>query len=156
MFAVITCALRSHMKLSVEQSQYRLATSDHGVLATLHPTRGADIVPVVFTALHGHIGIPIDLVKAKASTRLQRERNLESDPRATLLIEHWNRDDWSQLWWVRAQLRWLGHDSTASVTALGGRLADQLAERHAQYRERPFARVLVLRIGAVTGWSAEA
>lgn len=144
------------MNLSSEQSHGRLAAHDHGVLATLHATRGADVVPVVYTVVDGHLGVPVDLVKPKVSTRLQRQRNLESDPRATLLIEHWNRDDWSALWWVRAQLRWLGNDTAASVPALVGRMVDQLAERNVQYRERPFARVLVFRIDALTGWAAEA
>ncbi len=88
--------------------------------------------------------------------RLQRERNLESDPRATLLIEHWDRDDWSTLWWVRAQLSWLGDETDALVSNLAEGLADRLAERHAQYRDRPFARVLVFRVDGVTGWAAEA
>ncbi len=144
------------MNLSSEQSHDRLAAHDHGILATLHATRGADVVPVVYTVVDGHVGVPVDLVKPKASTRLQRERNLESDPRATLLVEHWNRDDWSALWWVRAQLRWLGDDTATSVAALAERMADRLAERHAPYREQPFARVLVFRIDAVTGWTAEA
>jgi hypothetical protein len=143
------------MNLSSEQWHDRLAAHEHGVLATLHATRGADLVPVVYTVAHGHVGVPIDLVKPKASTRLQRERNLEFDPRATLLIERWDRDDWSALWWVRAQLRWLGNDVAAPLSDLGARMADQLAERHRQYRQHPFAHVLVFRIDAVIGWSAE-
>lgn len=144
------------MNLSSEHSHTRLAAHDHGVLATLHATRGADLVPVVYTVVDGHVGVPVDLVKPKSSTRLGRERNLEADPRATLLVEHWDPVDWSALWWVRAQLRWLGHDSDATVSGLAGRLAERLAERHAQYHDRPFARVLVFRIDAVTGWAAGA
>jgi len=141
------------MNLSSEQSHDRLAANDHGVLATLH---AADLVPVVYTVADGHVGVPVDLVKPKASARLQRERNLESDPRATLLVEHWDRADWSALWWVRARLRWLGDDTVEPVSDLSDRLADQLAERHVQYREHPFARILVFRIDALTGWAAEA
>lgn len=144
------------MNLSSEQSHERLAAHDHGTLATLHAIRGADIVPVVYTVVDGHVGVPVDLVKPKASTRLQRERNLVSDPRATLLIEHWDRDDWSALWWVRAQLRWLGDDTATPVSDLAARMADRLAERHAQYRGHPFARLLVFGVDAVTGWAAEA
>ena len=145
------------MNLSYEQSHERVAVHEHGVLATLHAARGADLVPVVYTVLDGHVGVPVDLVKPKASTRLQRERNLEADPRATLLIEHWDRDDWSALWWVRARLHWLraGATESASVSELAERMADRLAARHAQYRESPFVRVLVFRIDGMTGWSAE-
>lgn len=138
------------MKLNETQAWERLAAHDHAVLATAHPRRGVDAVPVVYAVDDGHIGIPIDTVKPKASTRLQRERNLEADPRATLLIDHWDPVDWSRLWWVRAELRWTGDQSTARAA----RLAELLAERYPQYVGQPFARVLVLRVHRVTGWSA--
>ncbi|MDX6410301.1 MAG: hypothetical protein QOE13_3372, partial [Gaiellaceae bacterium] len=80
---------------------------------------------------------------------LQRERNLETDPRGALLVDHWDRHDWSQLWWVRAELRWQG-DAAGRAPAL----AAQLAERYPQYRDQPFARVLLLRIVGATGWAA--
>lgn len=141
------------MNLSSDRSLGRLAAHDHGILATLHASRGADLVPVVYTVVDGHVGVPVDLVKPKSSTRLQRERNLASDPRATLLVEHWDPDDWSMLWWVRAHLRWLG-DETPGAPDLAERMAERLADRHPQYRARPFARILVLRIETVSGWAA--
>ena len=82
----------------------RLERADHGVLSTLHPTRGIDSVPVCFVVAGDVVGIPIDTVKPKRSTRLGRLRNLEADPRATLLVEHWDAEDWTALWWVRASL----------------------------------------------------
>ena len=91
--------------------------------------------------------MPVDTVKPKASTRLQRERNLEADPRGTLLVDHWDRDDWSRLWWVRAELR------SWSPTAAKPRSPHRLAERYPQYHDQPFTRVLVLRIMGVTGWA---
>jgi Pyridoxamine 5'-phosphate oxidase len=94
------------MKLTKDEALARLAAHDHGVLCTIHPERGIDAVPVVYVNdADGYVGIPVDRVKPKSSLRLQRERNLEADDRATLLIEHWDRDDWSKLWWVRAELR---------------------------------------------------
>lgn len=138
------------MRLDERRAWERLAMHDHAVLATVHPRRGADAVPVVYAVDDDHVGIPIDIVKPKASTRLQRERNLEADPRATLLIDHWDPADWSRLWWVRAELRRIG-DASAERAA---RLAGLLAERYPQYEDQPFARVLVLRVEEVTGWSA--
>ena len=117
-------------------------------LALRFAERGVDAVPVVYAVDGGYVGVPIDRVKPKVSSRLQRERNLEADPRAMLLIDHWDRDDWSRLWWVRAQLRW--EDVAARAAALAGRLG----ERYRQYRDQPFDRVLVLRIARVTGWAA--
>ena len=134
------------MRLAEDEARARLAAHDHGVLCTVHAERGVDAVPVVYVVDDGHVGVPIDRVKPKVSSRLQRERNLEADPRATLLIDHWDRDDWSRLWWVRAELRYADDAREASLAAL-------LAERFAQYHDRPFDRVLVLRIVGLTGWS---
>ena len=93
------------MRLTVEEARARLDAEVHGVLCTLHPERGPDPQPVVYAVSgDGHIGVPIDRVKPKRSSRLQREDNLEADPRASLLIEHWDSEDWSRLWWVRARL----------------------------------------------------
>lgn len=116
----------------------------------MHPERGVDAVPVVFSLAAEHVGIPIDRVKPKGSSRLQREANLAADPRATLLIEHWDPADWSRLWWVRAQLRWVERPDPA----VGEALADRLAEDYQQYRGRPFHRILVLGLLGLTGWAA--
>jgi PPOX class probable F420-dependent enzyme len=140
------------MRLGADEARARLAAHDHGVLSTVHAERGVDAVPVVYAVDDdGYVGVPVDRVKPKASSRLQRERNLEADPRAALLVEHWERDDWSQLWWVRAELRF--QDDAADREAA---LATRLAERYPQYRDQPFERVLVLRIVGVTGWAAGA
>lgn len=135
----------------MSEPRARLAASEHGVLCTVHPTRGVDAVPVVYVIDDdGWVAVPVDTVKPKTSTRLQRERNLEADPRATLLVEHWDRDDWSRLWWARAELRFEPKPDPAHLDAL----ADRLSTRFPQYGERPFTRILVLRIVDMTGWSA--
>ena len=139
------------MRLDEGEARSRLAAHVHGVLCTLHPQRGVDAVPCVYAAdAGGRVGVPVDTVKPKSSTRLRRERNLEADPRATLLVEHWDPDDWSRLWWVRAGLRW-EPDPSADVVA---GLAALLARTVPQYADQPFQRVLVLRVTDLTGWSA--
>ncbi len=137
------------MKLTTDQAHARLLAHDHGVLCTVHATRGVDAVPVVYAMADDHVGVPIDHVKAKTSRRLQRERNLQADPRATLLIEQWDRADWSKLWWARAELHWQGEDSS-----LGDTMSDRLAQSFPQYHDKPFSGLLIFRIVAVTGWSA--
>jgi PPOX class probable F420-dependent enzyme len=141
------------MRLAEDEARARLAAHDHGVLCTVHAERGVDAVPVAYAMDDdGYVAVPVDRVKPKASWRLQRERNLEADPRATLLVEHWDPADWSRLWWVRAELR-LQSDAGAGRAAA---LAARLARRYPQYRNQPFARVLVLRIVGVAGWDAGA
>lgn len=139
------------MRLVQADALARLAAHDHGVFCTVHAERGVDAVPVVYVIDdHGYVGIPVDTVKPKSTLRLQRERNLETDPRATLLIEQWDRDDWSRLWWVRAELRWQGAEALDREETL----AAELSRRYTQYRDRPFARVLVLSVISMTGWAA--
>lgn len=140
------------MKLSATEARARLVAHDHGVLCTVHAERGVDAVPVVYASDDdGFVGIPIDRVKPKVSSRLQRVRNLEADPRAVLLIEHWDREDWTQLWWVRAELRWYGGGQPGERSVA---LAARLAETFPQYRDQPFSTILLLGVVAVTGWSA--
>ena len=116
----------------------------------MHPVRGPDLQPVVYAVSDdGYVGVPIDKIKPKVSSRLQREDNLAVDPRGALLIEHWETEDWSRLWWVRADLRHVAEPATSLVADLAARLAQTVP----QYAEQPFHRVLVCRIEAVTGWS---
>jgi hypothetical protein len=140
------------MKLAGDEAATRLAAHDHAVFCTVHARRGVDAVPVAFALDEdGFVGVPIDLVKPKSSLRLQRERNLEADPRATLLAERWDQRDWSRLWWVRAHLLWQPRPDPGRIETL----EDSLTARYPQYRGRPFARLIVLRVVEVSGWSAE-
>ena len=127
----------------------RLESADHGVLSTLHPERGVDAVPVCFVVDGDLVGIPIDSVKAKRSTNLGRLSNLERDPRATLLVERWDRDDWSQLWWVRASLTLREADPTRHDRFLG-----LLEHKYPQYTEGTIEALILLTIVEVVGWSA--
>jgi PPOX class probable F420-dependent enzyme len=141
----------TRMRLAPEVAKARLVAHHHGTLATVHPRRGVDVVPCVYAVDDDLVGVPVDRVKPKSSLRLQRQRNLETDPRAMLLVEHWDPDDWSRLWWVRAELRWDAQPPSEREAALAGLLADG----YPQYRDQPFAGILVLRIIVVTGWAAE-
>lgn len=139
------------MRMNADEALTRLREHVHGVLCTLHPERGPDPQPVVYAVSDdGHVGVPIDRVKPKASLRLQREVNLAADPRGSLLIERWDSEDWSKLWWVRAHVEHVDHPSSS----LTEDLADRLAQTVPQYADKPFHRVLVCRIVNVTGWSA--
>lgn len=139
------------MRLSAEQARSRLAGQVHGVLCTLHPARGPDALPVVYAVSDdGHVGVPVDRVKPKTSSRLQREANLDADPRAALLVEHWDADDWSRLWWVRADLEHVPDPPAPLVEELSARLAASVP----QYADRPFYRLIVCHIAHVTGWAA--
>lgn len=138
--------------MTPDEARTRLFAHSHGVLCTVHPDRGPDPVPVVYAVTdHDVVGVPVDAVKPKSSTRLRRERNLESDPRASLLVEHWERDDWSRLWWVRAHLVF---DPDPPVGVVDD-LVRRLVAAAPQYADAPFHRLLTLRIRSVSGWAAQ-
>jgi hypothetical protein len=119
------------------------------VLATVHPRRGVDAVPVCFALAGDLVGVPVDRVKPKESVELQRIRNLERDNRAALLCDHWDGDDWSQLWWVRAVLESI--DAAAVDRSI---LEDALRVKYVPYRQTEFASLLVFHLEELTGWSA--
>jgi len=119
------------------------------VLATVHPIRGVDPVPVVFALSGRDVLIPVDTIKAKRTTELQRVRNIAADPRCALLVDHYS-EDWGELWWVRVsgsatQCR---PDDLEEATGL-------LAARHPQYgAPGSIATVLVLTPTTLIGWRA--
>lgn len=137
------------MHLERDEALRRAAAADHGTLATLNRTGVADLVPACFALLGEDLAIPIDSVKPKGPTAVGRVRNLERDPRATLLVEHWDPADWSGLWWVRLSLR-----LTTVPPATHDALVEALRSRYPQYRDAPFTDVLTFRIEQVGGWSA--
>jgi PPOX class probable F420-dependent enzyme len=137
------------MHLDRVEALRRAARADHGVLATLNPTGAADLVPACFAMDGDRVAIPVDSVKPKGSTALGRVRNLERDPRATLLVEHWDARDWSTLWWVRLAL--VGTNEPAEQVAT---LEQALRDRYPQYADTRFLEILTFRVDAVSGWSA--
>ena len=137
------------MHLTKDEAMRRARAADHGVLATLHASRGADLVPACFAIDGDRVAIPIDSVKPKRSTALGRIRNLERDPRATLLVEHWDAADWSRLWWVRLLLV-----RTTETPERAAALERVLRNRYPQYTNGPFVEILTFRIDHVGGWAA--
>jgi PPOX class probable F420-dependent enzyme len=137
------------MRLTADDARQRAAGADHGFLATLRAGEGPDLVPACFAMAGDVVGIPVDRVKPKASTDLRRTRNLDADPRATLLVERWDAADWARLWWVRLRLERSAEDAPtiAGLEAL-------LRRRYPQYATAPFASILTFRIREVSGWAA--
>ena len=78
----------------------RFASTPVARLATVRPDGRPHVVPVVFVLVGDVVYTAID-AKPKKSSRLQRLVNLSAEPRCSLLVDHYE-DDWSRLWWVRA------------------------------------------------------
>jgi len=135
--------------LSDAAARAQLLSSEHAVLCTLHPERGVDAVPVCFAVIGDLLVVPVDTVKPKKSPLLRRIPNLDFDPRATLLCEHWDMADWTKLWWVRANMVRVDCAPDQRLS-----LEKKLREKYVQYSDAPFSDVLVFRISALSGWSA--
>jgi len=118
---------------------------------TLTRAGAPSIVPVCF-ALDGDVAYHAVDHKPKATRRLARLDHLAADPRATLLADHYDDEDWTTLWWVRADGRGRVLDDVEAPEA--ARALDLLAARYAQYREhRPAGPVVALDIERLSGWA---
>jgi PPOX class probable F420-dependent enzyme len=107
------------------------------------------VVPFTFAVDGDLIYTAVD-AKPKATTDLKRLRNIRDNPRVAVLADHYE-DDWSALWWVRA-------DGLASVVEGAEAMArpiSRLADRYPQYvASPPGGPVIVIQVDRWTGWSA--
>jgi PPOX class probable F420-dependent enzyme len=91
-------------------------------LATVTPDGAPHLIPVVFAVdVNGpdSAGIVYTAVDAKPKTthRLRRLANIENNPQVSLLVDQYS-DDWTQLWWVRADgVATIHHDGERMRTA---------------------------------------
>lgn len=125
----------------------RLERSSIAHLATVRPDGGPHLVPITFALDAGRIVHMVD-DKPKSTARLQRLVNIAANPRASLLVDHYN-DDWARLWWVRV-------DGTAQVVEAGPDLEaarESLSSKYHHYQDRPpQGPAVLITIDKVTGW----
>ena len=116
-------------------------------LATTDADGRPHLVPIVFVLVGDLVWSAVD-GKPKTTRALKRLANITAHPHVSLLVDHYD-DDWTQLWWVRA-------DGTAQVVEVGApgteAALDALAAKYPQYVASPPPGPL-LRV-AVTRWSA--
>ena len=118
-------------------------------LATVRPDGAPHVVVCCYAVQGDRVWTAID-AKPKSGARLQRLENVRANPRASLLVDHYE-EDWSQLWWVRLR-------GTARVLEDGAehdRALSLLAAKYEQYRsEPPPGPVIAVRLTEWRGWSA--
>jgi PPOX class probable F420-dependent enzyme len=134
-----------------QELRRRVTAAPVARLATLRRDGTPRLVPVTFAVVDDLLCFAVDTVKPKRDTRLARLADIDRDPRVALLVDHY-ADDWSALWWVRA-------DGLARVLEPGEPAARDavaaLCARYAQYAERPPAGpVLAVAVNRWSGWSA--
>lgn len=118
-------------------------------LATVSAEGKPHVVPVTFAVDGDELYIAIDS-KPKRSMDLKRLRNIEDNPNVTLLADEYN-DDWSQLWWARA-------DGSARILSAGSEETNEpirlLQQRYPQYvDDRPRGPVIQVTITNWSGWT---
>jgi len=109
----------------------RVSEARVGHLATTTTDGGPHVVPCCFVLRRTRLYTAVD-AKPKSSGRLQRVRNLETNPAASLLVDHYE-EDWANLWWVRI-------DGTARIRVSGSErdaAFELLAAKYPQYRREP-------------------
>jgi PPOX class probable F420-dependent enzyme len=130
-----------------QEARERLATARVARLATVGPNGRPHLVPIVFAARGNTVYSVVD-DKPKRTTALKRLDNVRANPSVSLLADHYE-EDWSRLWWVRA-------DGTARVLEPGTPEAEEaialLRERYP--RQRATGAVLAIDVRRWSGWSA--
>jgi len=133
--------------LRVLTMRQRLAAARVGHLATVTPEGRPHLVPCCFV-LDGDVVYTAVDAKPKSTLRLRRIRNLLANPSVSLLVDHYD-EDWSTLWWVRAD----GRGRVVESDEERARALDLLAEKYPQYREqRPPGPVIALDITTWRAW----
>ena len=133
----------------MEAWQARLLDDERsGALGTIARGGLPQLVPVCYALAGGDVAIAID-EKPKGGGTLARIRNIERDPRATLLVDRYE-ERWERLAWVRLECE-------ASVLARGEawpEALEALRRRYPRYRAMALegAPLIRLRPTRVIGW----
>lgn len=139
------------MKLTAEDARDRFASAILAHLATTDERGQPHVVATTFAGERDQIVMAVDH-KPKATRNLQRLRNIAANPKVTALVDHYE-DDWSRLWWARA-------DGTAQILDNEQECAEpirSLQAKYWQYQERrPEGPVILITVSRWSGWSGEA
>lgn len=139
----------SGLRLSTGEARRRFGAARVARLATVAGPGPPHLVPVTFALDGDQVYTAVDS-KPKSSRDLRRLRNVAANPRVSLLADHYD-EDWSLLWWVRA-------DGQAAILVSPAQMAGPialLARRYPQYAaEPPAGPVISVTVGRWTGWAA--
>jgi len=139
--------------MEAADARARFETVPVARLATIGPHGAPHLVPITFALLgEGTIVTAVDH-KPKRTPALQRLRNIEADARVSVLADHYD-DDWSALWWVRADGTATVHGARQLPAQRAAALA-ALAARYTAYREQPPTGPLItVLVHRWSGWTA--
>ncbi|HZC72649.1 MAG TPA: TIGR03668 family PPOX class F420-dependent oxidoreductase [Jatrophihabitans sp.] len=136
------------MRLDTGNARAKFAAARVARLATASADARPHLVPIVFALADDLLYTAVD-AKPKTTTSLRRLANIAANPAVAVLVDHYD-DDWTQLWWARA-------DGTARVVE-GDEAAvavQLLTARYPVYKAQPPpGPVLAIDVTHWSGWSA--
>ncbi len=136
------------MRLSSEEARKRFATSPVARLATVSARSRPHVVPIVFVVAGEVIYTSVD-AKPKTTTALRRLDNIAANPAVAVLVDRYG-DDWTQLWWARAD-----GDARIAEPDEAAAAIRRLTEHYPQYeRQPPPGPVIAIDVARWSGWSA--
>lgn len=138
------------MRLHETEARRRFAAARVARLATVSPASEPHLVPVTFAVEEAEerdtVVFAID-AKPKRTTAVRRLHHIRANPAVSFLVDHYD-EDWSRLWWVRA-------DGMATVLPFDSAAVAALQEKYSQYGQSPPEGPLVRTdIRTWRGWTA--
>lgn len=125
----------------------RLALARVGHFASITPKGMPHVVAVTFVVIGLNVVHMID-EKPKTTQRLQRLRNVETTPTASLLADNYD-EDWASLWWVRVD----GEVTVEKDTENWWEARARLKGKYRQYRNSPpSGPAIFLSIDRLNSW----
>jgi PPOX class probable F420-dependent enzyme len=137
------------MRLEPAEARRRFAAAPVLRLATADIESQPHVVPCTFV-VDGDCQVVIGIdSKPKASSNLRRLRNIAANPRVSMIVDHYT-DDWTRLWWARA-------DGLATVEQAGASYAahwDLLRAKYPQYVGQVLdGPIIVVAVESWSGWA---
>ncbi|WP_238015856.1 TIGR03668 family PPOX class F420-dependent oxidoreductase [Dactylosporangium sp. AC04546] len=129
------------------EARRRFAAARVARLATAGADGRPHLVPIVFAVVGDVVYHGVD-AKPKRSTSLRRLANVRANPQVSLLVDHYD-DDWSRLWWVRADGRAREVDPSGEE---GAAALELLAARYPDFHLT--GALIAIDVASWSGWSA--
>lgn len=137
------------MQLDEDVARSLFAAARVARLATADSRGRPHLVPVTFAAAGDMVYIAVDH-KPKTTFNLKRLRNISVNPAVSLLADRY-ADDWSALWWARAD----GQARILTDEEARRHPVDLLVAKYPQYAERrPQGPVISISVARWSGWAA--
>ena len=136
--------------MTSEEARARFAAARVARLATADAAGRPHLVPIAFAVDGDTVFSAVD-AKPKRTKELRRLANVRENPVVSLLVDHWDEDDWGELWWARA-------DGTGRVLdpaeGEARRAVDLLRERYP--RQEVTGEILAVTVERWSGWAGSA